>query len=379
MRKTSKSIRISSRYVGDQHVIPTTASDVRVGKEALGSSIDGAAPSVQVAQRVMGQEALSQGVSKGSQNFQQTPPSVPTTPDAQKAESGRPCTAISAFSPGLTVVAIRDKCPVQYVRWALELSALEGGTELGIPFPTDQRLLSLYSGNDREVEQARYLAGFGTSTGSVGFHSFRVVGSSRRFNWCGPEGRHVLLDAVREDGGWVTVHQETSGPITSSAAEGLLRISSGAREAGVRVMFFLVCSETACGLEELCDEYVEVTSCEPDIGWKAAFLIDCVGISHLDIFDIGKAMCSVGLASGALYRKYDPFISKNLDTRLMWVLRGQGETYEEIAKIFQVNKTSVLRRLRSLPPPRSIQMEEGWLARHLEWRGAISGDPGAGD
>src|ERR1035437_4258768 len=99
------------------------------------------------------------------------------------------------------------------------------------------------------------------------------------------------------------------------------------------------------GLNQYCDEYIEVAPCEPDLEFDIAFSIDCVGLRDLNHFGIGKKMCSVRFSEGTFIRRYDSYISSSLKTRVLWTLRGQGRTLEEIGGILKVNKSTVLRRL----------------------------------
>ncbi len=275
---------------------------------------------------------------------------------------------ISPIPLGLTIVSIREASLTPHVRNTFEQLALTGSTKLGIPMSKVKEVLSLYSGNVRQLEQAMALKNANVPPKKPVKHNFRACGSREGFDWFSDEGFCVLEPIIKEADGWLTLEQCSVGPVTVSIADGLFRIRNAAQQAGVWVMVFLVCQEgyEKSRLHEFCDEYIEVSPCEPDIGGETAFSIDCVGLRNLNPLGIGITMCSVKLSEGQFRRRYTPYISSNLETRVMWILRGQGKTLEEIGSLLQKNRSSVLRRLQGLPTPKPVNMADRWLERYLD-------------
>lgn len=276
--------------------------------------------------------------------------------------------SISPIPLGLTIICIRDASLTPHARNAIEQLALTGSKKLDTPMPKVNTLLSLYSGNVRQLEQAQALNNANRPTEKQVKHSYRTCGSRDGFDWFSDEALCILLPIIKKTEGWLTLEQCIVGPVTVSIADGLFRIRNAAQQAGVWVMVFLVYMDgyEKSRLHEFCDEYIEVSPCEPDIGGETAFFIDCVGLRNLNPLGIGRTMCNVKLSQGQFRRSYTPFISSNLETRVMWILRGQGKTLEEIGTLLKRNKSSVLRRLQGLPTPMRRDMGKDWLARYLE-------------
>ena len=53
-------------------------------------------------------------------------------------------------------------------------------------------------------------------------------------------------------------------------------------------------------LGEVCDEFIEIDPCEPEVGAVMAFSVDCAGIHDLNCLGIGKTMCSIQFSDGVL-------------------------------------------------------------------------------
>lgn len=276
---------------------------------------------------------------------------------------------ISPIPAGLTIVALQEVSLLAYVRNAIEQEAREESNKLGVHMPIVYGMLSMYAGNYHQLDQARVIAAANISTANEVPHEFETYGSRDGFDWCSDEGLCTLEPIIRDsEGWWVTLEQAIAIPVTSTIASGLFRIRNAAQQADVSVMLFLVCPKgyESSRIHELCDEYIEVTECDPGPETDIAFSIDCVGLRHLNKLGIGKTMCSVTVHNGTFQRRFEPYISNNLATRVLWMLRGQGKTLEEIGSILGTNKSTVSRHLQGLPPPRKLKMENDWLARHLE-------------
>lgn len=277
--------------------------------------------------------------------------------------------AISPIKPGSTIVCIRDASQVAQVRNTLTRSAEIKSKRIGLPMPDAEAILSLYSGNHRQLEQARALTLANMPIKNPVRLEYQVCGTRDGFDWFGDEGLSVLLPIINAAKGWVTLEQQLVSPILPSIVDGLSRVRHAAQQAGVWVMLFVVCAESyeKSGLHELCDEYLEVSPCEPDPGFEIAFSIDCVNLRNLNPLGIGKTMCSVKLVNGVYRRTYTPFVSSSQETRMMSFMRGQEMTFEEIGKIFDKDKSTVQRRLKGLKSPKCEKLEDGWLEKYLEF------------
>lgn len=274
---------------------------------------------------------------------------------------------IGPFQPGLIIVSVPSSQLLAPARNAFTCLVLEKSSVLGIPVQDHESVFSVYSGNPRQLEQAQLFAAANPlSTTSVP-HASKTCCAQDKLDWTSNEGLHLLLPTIEGATGWVICEQPSRGQITPAMSQGIIQIGNAAKTAGVWVVLILVCPGELqkSQLSHVCDEYIEVAQCEPDIGIDMAFSIDCVGIRDMNSHGIGKVMCSVKLADGVFHRRYDPYISACFETRIMWILRGQGKTLEEIGSILKKDKSTILRRLQGLPVPRRVEMGPDWLERNL--------------
>lgn len=314
-------------------------------------------------------------------------------PSHEMAMRKRLLEAISPVEPGLCIVSVPDPSYLNPVRLAVTKMLLEARNVLDIPFPVIGNVISLFSGNRRQLEQANALAAINTPTTGVVLHEFKSCVARDKLDWSSNEGQFALKPIMEQAKGGIILEQTMVCPISPAVTHGLNQISNVAQSVGAYAILLLATSsERDClQLSHVCDELIEVAPCEPDVGDDAAFSFDCVGLRELNSLGIGKTMCSVKFSEGLLQHRFDPFISSNLETRVMWTMRGQGMSLDDIGAQFKKHKSSVFRRLRSLPKPRHMDLPKDWLSNNLEMfsvssRGAKSnaegesvGDDAAGE
>jgi hypothetical protein len=290
---------------------------------------------------------------------------------------------VAALSPipfGLTTIGIRTPLVLPYSRSTLTKLAIENSNKLDIPMPNANWVLSLYSGNHRRLEQAKALDAANLPSKSTAQHDYQICGSRDGFDWLSDEGLSVLLPIVNGDVDWVTLEQEIAGPVTPTMTSGMCRIDTAAKQSKNWVMLFFVCPDgyETSRIHEMCTEYIEVALCEPDPGVDIALSIDCVGLRNMNVLGVGKKMCSIKLVNGVFRHRFQQFVSSELETRVMWNLRGQGKTMGQIGTILHMNKSTVCRRLQGLPACTHVQMSKDSLSRYLEsptlFSGAASAD-----
>lgn len=296
-------------------------------------------------------------------------PSRTKESDAVRKALPGPLVDISPFEPGLTIFAIFDPDLVPDVRAAIEKLALCHSKKIGVPFATIRLMVSQHSGGKRAVEQAKMLAAASPHVKGQAEQEFRVRGQRPGFRWTSPEGEYALLETVEEKHDCVTFEQNISVPVTPATVNGLSRIRNAATNAGTHVIAFVGYRNSGdfSSLVEVCDEYAVVDECEHDPDAFLAFSVDFPALSNLNRLGIGKTMCTVHRVGGLFRRVYTPYVSESLETRVMWIMRGHGKTYEEIGQELGKNASSVWRRLQGLPEPRKLEMEKGWLERYLEY------------
>jgi hypothetical protein len=280
---------------------------------------------------------------------------------------------VGVFPVGLNVICVTDSTLMSDVRNTFEFLATTGRTSVGLAMPKNTPLRSVLTCGRRGAEQAKILAEANIQSAHPIQHTFEVVGTRDGFDVTSDEGLCVVQPFIENSKGCVSMGQVIEGPITPTFMDGLSRLRHTALRVGVRLMFFVGCVEgyKKTHLEKFCEEYVEISRCQPDPNAYAAYSIDCVGLRTLNSLGIGKKMCSVKLIDGKIRRNFTEFISDNLHTRIMWILRGHGKKFYEIGQIFDVDKATIWRRLQGLPPPKPIKVPDEWLNGYLDVARAI--------
>lgn len=275
---------------------------------------------------------------------------------------------LKPITEGFVMVGVEAAYLIPYVRQALEHAILENSEDLDLPLEGTS-LRSLYSGTNRQLDQARALHAASGLLKKERVHNFEVVGMRSGYDWFSGEGLYTvqaILDGSDEE--WITFEQEIAKPITPANAQILVHVREAVKQENAGIIAFLNCKEDyeATELHQFCDEYIVVAPCEPDPGDSVAFSIDFASIRHLNVLGVGKQMCSISVSAGRFCRRYAPFISTDLETRVMWALRGQGKKLAEIGSLLGVHQSTVLRRLNGLPAPRPGDPGKDWLKRSLE-------------
>jgi len=230
------------------------------------------------------------------------------------------------------------------------------------------KVLNLFNGSSKGLEIEKLLTDPDVMPRLGGYE---VVHCSPHagFDWTADGCGYALnshLDEVR--GGTAFISQNHTGTDAAEMAVGLRLLDKIAREKDVLVALFLQVSGDRlkkARFSEHCSEYVIVQSCEPDVGQDYAFAFDCGNYRQLRRLGLPKMMCSVKLDQNQIAYSLDPFVSTQLEDRIIWMLRVQGKTLEEIGLMLKKNKTTILRRLQSVFGPDMRDVDRAWLETKL--------------
>ncbi len=279
---------------------------------------------------------------------------------------------------GLIIVAMDKPELMPVVSTAFTLMAQRGSKRLGVRIPRGTQVISVCSGERHASQKARLLA-TNTHAENAAPHEIKNLGLNSPISCTSPESVFVFNSLMAGSGSWLMVEQTIASSFNTASSIGVLwSISKMAKKAKSRIMLFIVRPESKekCQLDQCCDEYISVSSCEPDFGFDSAFSIDVDSLRYLNGVGIGKTMCSVKYVNGVFKRWYAPFVSGQLENRVIWALRAQGETLDYIAKIMKINKSTVLRRLQAMPPVRQIRGNDELISLYLDAQPAIEGASG---
>jgi hypothetical protein len=169
---------------------------------------------------------------------------------------------------GLAIVAVLSADLVPHVRPIMEREILDNGDDRVFPLEGGS-LLSLHSGNERQLENAQTMkVAYGpVKKGQI--HNLEAVGTQNNFDYiCGPGLAFVESIIEYSNEKWITAVQKFPGPITSQHAHDLFLLREAVNRAGAGLLLFVDCEEgyEKTGLDRCCDEYFEVAPCEPDPG-----------------------------------------------------------------------------------------------------------------
>jgi len=226
----------------------------------------------------------------------------------------------------------------------------------------------LFNGSSKDLELETLLT---DPDVPPGFGEYKVAHCSPHagFNWTADGCGYALashLNGVR--GGSVIISQNHTGTDAAEMVTGLRLLDRIAREKDVLVSLFLPVlggRHKKARLSEHCSEYVTVQSCEPDIGQDYAFSFDCGNYRQLGRLGLPKMMCSVQFGPDQIAYSLDPFVSTQLDDRIIWMMRAQRKTFEEIGLMFKKHKSTILHRLRSVRGPDLRDVDQAWLETKL--------------
>lgn len=258
---------------------------------------------------------------------------------------------------GLIIVGVDNHEQLPIVSTTFTRMAQLGSKQLGVRIPRGNQVTSVCFGERHASQKARLLAA-NTHAENAAPHEIKNLGLNRPISWTSPESVVVIKSLMAGSGSCLILEQTTaSGFNTGSPIGVLLSISELAKRNNSRIMLFIAIPEGGekYQLDQCCDEYIAVNSCEPDFGCDSAFSIDVASLRYLNGFGVGKTMCNIKCVNGAFKRRYTPFVSGQVENRVIWALRSKGMTFDDIAKLMKINKSTVLRRLQTMPPVRQSE------------------------
>ncbi|MFP3801796.1 helix-turn-helix domain-containing protein [Paraburkholderia sp. SIMBA_027] len=274
---------------------------------------------------------------------------------------------IEGPSPGLMLAGYHDKFIEDDYIAAMHAQLMTADRKTGVPMPKVKHLHALYSGQ-RDMQRAKTLASMETFPKGTAPSTFHAFGSRAPFDFGSEEGSHTLRTFIEQNRECAITAKVTLRSHDPRLGERLLRIDMAARNAQAYVMLFVDQSENAANasLQHFADECFEADICDTNPNARISFSIAATRLAHLYRYGIGKVLVSVNWGAEGYTRQYEPFVSASLKHRFAWLLVGSGESYEQAAQRFSVNKTTIMRWLQKLPPTRGKPISEELIERYLE-------------
>lgn len=171
---------------------------------------------------------------------------------------------------------------------------------------------------------------------------------------------------------WVVMHSTKDSHLDVDLVRSLGRIRAAAKKADTRVLLILSMPTKTSRreLENIADEFIRVEACEPDVTGAHGLSFDSCSLSELGALGASKVMCLIGQSAEGITHKFERFIAKKLEHRVMAKLRGHGLTFEQVGEIVRRDKATVHRRL-SGRPVRPEKVSQAWIDLVKEYYGAV--------
>ena len=307
---------------------------------------------------------------------------APRTPTVNaSANAHRICQFCEDFDLpyGLIIVGLDNPGLMPVVRNAFIQMARSGINKCGICIPRASQVVSVCT-SERQVRHLAALTAANKTYANAAPHEIKDLELGSPIHWTNSEGALILKPLIPACEGYLMLEQASPSALnTASSIEAQILIRKMAKDARTRIILFSVVpiGSDKHHLDQCCDEYITINSCEPDFGCNSAFSLDIAGLRNLNSLGIGKAMCNVKIVKGIFRHQLSPYISGLLENRAIWALRAQGRVLDDISKIVKIHKSTVLRRLQSMPPPlRRLDGNDELLSQYLDAPSGIEAPAG---
>jgi len=260
---------------------------------------------------------------------------------------------------------------------AIVRAVFEHGIRLGssrgaVRFRGKRSVTALHLGTRRTARIANKLAGLFVNDPEAEIGHFDVEGlasTAGTYDWNSPEARQVLKERVKAaEGNCVTFSMSLRSRAESRLVNTLGHVAEDTERAkGFAICFVKGPQEFAQPLTGIGADAVVIGDCDPSPGAAMAFSATSLAAQPFHSLGLGRVMCDVYLTGDKARRIYQPFVCEKLDTRFMWMLKGEGLSNEDIGKVFWgMVRTTVARRLDPLPPPRQVIRKPGWVETYAK-------------
>lgn len=282
--------------------------------------------------------------------------------------------AIKPAAPGVVLVHVPDPTVLLYARVAIERDIIQRHPVADVPMPAVTTLTALYS------DQSRRDADFSKHFHSSGQFSkaLEVVSltSCKTLNCLSSEGATLLLNHV-DDKTCATAQQTIPNSSPDEVARVLAALKASAKERDSLIVLFLHGADHGgmTWMQQHVNELLIVRKCDPSPGASTAFSLEAESLGGLRAIGIGHTMYELSFTP-SWKQEQQVFIAADMRDRLMWLLRREGESVSDIAGYLEVDKSTVSKRLKSLPlPPDTtvpVNMPKGWREKWFEQLGLDS-------
>lgn len=275
----------------------------------------------------------------------------------------------------LLVVLVADHVDTDVVRQLMMQQVMSGGANLGIRFPKATLLRSWHYGGERNKARVKAEDHYFDQPPQGVKRIYRCLEVDRRFNWLSDAGLMAIgskvsaSDVEGANGEWNIFCQSDVDFDEPDTIRALLNLRDRAKCSGNHVMVIAGGVEKPDNISQklgpLCDEVVLAKYCAPDPDVHQAMELVVPDLRRSHQFGVGRAMASVIRTTENFMFRYEPFVHGGLVYRFAWRLSSAGRSLEDIGKVLNKNKSTIMRWLRNLPPTTPIKFGEAEINKTL--------------
>lgn len=263
------------------------------------------------------------------------------------------------LSEGLCLVLASSLRSMALSQAALEDTVSSAKRGLGVGFPDAKRKIVMECVPKRAAAVARMLQG--KSEDQFERHQ---MGRNGTWSVWTPAGIDAIANLLK--GGVAIVFAIDSGSAgPTETLEFMVELDRMATESGSWVCVFMLKGTHNSDMLAHRFEVFDVDDCEPDPDFAGAARIRLAGVSDLWAKGTVDVICNVKAVRRRLEYGMKPFTGATQLERALYRLYCEGNSMAAIAKMAGINKSTVSRQLKSLPPRIKPDWDENWLTDEL--------------
>ena len=267
---------------------------------------------------------------------------------------------LTPISRGLTVILAESPTALNIAQAMFEHSIVNEKNELGVMLPDADRRVVIGSFSKRAMDAAQMLQADAEGTPFIR----EDVGRDGYFNVFSPAGISAIAARLK-DGPTVLFAIDSGSASTTDAREFMTEINRMAKEFASCVFVLTLRGTHDADALAYRFEVFDVSDCEPEHGFIAGARLRLAGVNDLWSKNTVDVMCSVQIVNGKLRPDIQRFHGKTKVDRAIARLRYEGKSLQVIGDMAGIDKSTVSRRLKDLPPVTKKQWDDNWLTEAL--------------
>lgn len=269
---------------------------------------------------------------------------------------------------GSTLIAVDSAELLHPVKAAITQAILTGSQNLPVPTPQFGVVIDMIVGSLRTLDFYKaHPFDPETIKGAASYEPVYVP-SNVPIDWTNAAGLALIKQRLEDQSNAVVVMMQHSDTQSNGLpVEGFVAMQRMARLAKSFIVLVAILDPLgAATFGRLADEYFTAKKCEPDPDFDSAFVLDCEALSQVPALGQGKVIGNYKLTARGYETDFTPFVSEQVDVRLMAILKALGFTLKDIGGLIHKDKSNVSRDLKGVPLLKKMAFTKEDLTRWLE-------------